>query len=158
MSGHIYHYNVHSEQRYFLGPEHRDLYDLIFLNGNIVSHTPSGIAAFLATTAKDFYIDPQTHIFQHNTIHLKRDNSDANKGETPNYQFKPSIIRLAQERLGKPFSFAIEQDRPLSHVDFFQDDGSINQEIINSMCENVVSFQKETMYNSLDANSSESRH
>lgn len=155
MSEHIYHYNVHSEQRYFVGPEHRGLYDLIFLNGNIVSHTPAGIAAFLATTAKDFYIDPQTHIFQHNTIHLKRDNSDASKGETPDYQFKPSIIKLAQERLGEPFSLVIEQDRPLSPPDFFQEDGSINQERINSICENVVNFQKDTMYNSLDDESRE---
>ena len=51
MSEHIYHYNVHSEQRYFVGPEHRDLYDLIFLNGNIVSHTPAGIAAFHGKTS-----------------------------------------------------------------------------------------------------------
>jgi hypothetical protein len=149
LTKHIYHYNVHSEQRYFLG-DHRELYDLILINGNIVSHTPSGVASFLATANKPFYIDPQTHIFQHSTIHLKDNASDSRRGEPPDYQFKPSIIRLARERLGAPFSNVIERDRPLAPSDFETSRGDIDLSIISAVCNNVVSFQKETMLNSLD--------
>lgn len=150
MATRIYHYNVHSEQRYFLGIEHKSLYDIIFFNGNIVSHTPAGVAAFLSTTGKDFYIDPQTHVFQHATMHLKADYSDAKKGEPPNFQFKPSIKKLANERLGDPFSRVIEQDKPLSPSDFLNDDDSIKKDIIKTVCENVINFQENTMKESLD--------
>ena len=84
MTEHIYHYNTHAEKRYFLGSEHHSLYDVIALNGNIVSHTPEGVAGFLAMAAKDFYIDPQTHAFQHATINLKRDVSDKKRKNRQN--------------------------------------------------------------------------
>ena len=118
MATHIYHYNTNSEQRYFLGREHRDLYDIIALNGNIVSHTTSGVAAFISTTGKKFFIDPQTHAFQHPTINLKRDISEKESGEPPNYQFKPSIEKLAIERLGGVFTSVIQKDKPLNPDDF----------------------------------------
>jgi len=149
MPEHIYHYNTHAEKRYFLGPEHHGLYDIIALNGNIVSHAPEGVAAFLATAAKDFYIDPQTHAFQHATIHLKRDVSDKKKKEPPRYEFKPSIIKLANERLGAPFSNVITNDRPISPTVFF-DNGNIKDDVIESVCQSVKQFQLEMIESELD--------
>lgn len=150
MAIHIYHYNTHSEQRYFLGPEHRDLYDMIGLNGNIVSHAPHGIAAFIATSAKDFYIDPQTHAFQHSTINLKRDVSDKDKGESPDFQFKPSIIRLAKERLGTAFAKVIDEDRPISPSDFLNTDGSVKKDSITEISNKVIYFQQNFLTDELD--------
>jgi hypothetical protein len=149
MSLHIYHYNVNAEQRYFLDRE-RDLYDLIALNGNIVSHTPAGVAAFLANAGKEFYIDPQTHAFQHATIHLKRDTANREEGEPPILEFKPSIAKLAKERLGSPFARVIEKDRPLSPDDFKAADGNWDAGSITKTCERVVGFQTEAMIQSLD--------
>ena len=149
MAEHIYHYNAHAEKRYFLGTEHHDLYDIISLNGNIVSHTPSGVAAFLATAGKSFYIDPQTHAFQHATIHLKRDISDEDS-EEPEYEFKPSIIKLATERLKQPFSNVIAQDRPIRPTAFLDDNGKIRNEVVDSVCQNIGNFQLNTMLDVLD--------
>lgn len=149
MAKHIYHYNTHAEKRYFLGPEHRDLYDIVALNGNIVSHSPLGTAGFIATAGKNFYIDPQTHAFQHPTIHLKRDVSDKDKGEPQRYEFKPSIVKLATERLGNIFSDVITNDRPLS-PSVFINNGSINNDIVNSICQNIIDFQLNTMINEID--------
>ena len=120
MTAHIYHYNTHAEKRFFLGSEHRHLYDLIAVNGNIISHSPEGSAGMLATAGKEFFIDPQTHAFQHPTRFLKRDISDREKGEPPKYAFKPSVDRLARERLGFPFDSVITNDRPLT-ADIFLD-------------------------------------
>ena len=120
---HIYHYNTHAEQRYFLGREHHEGYDMIALNGNIVSHTPAGVASFIAVSAKPFYIDPQTHAFQHATINLKKNVSDSKKGEEPKYEFKPSIKVLAKDRLGYPFDKVIEEDIPLDVNFFFDNNG-----------------------------------
>lgn len=150
MATHIYHYNTHAEKRYFLGPEHRDFYDMIALNGNLVSHTPTGIAGFVATAAKDFYIDPQTHAFQHATIHLKRDVSDKEAGEPPRYEFKPSIVKLAKERLQGPFSRVIDTDRPIRPTEFLNEGGNIRMDTIDSICQRVVQFQVRTMFDELD--------
>jgi len=149
MVRHIYQYNTHTERGFFLGPEHHSLYDLIALNGNIVSHTPAGIAAFVSTTGKDFYIDPQTHAFQHSTIHLKRDISDKEKGEPPKYDFKPSVARLARERLGGIFASVIDRDRPISLKAFLSDD-NVNNSVIESVCQSIGDFQLKTMVNELD--------
>jgi len=149
MPRHIYHYNTHAEKRYFLGPEHHGLYDIIALNGNIVSHTPQGVAAFLATAAKDFYIDPQTHAFQHATIHLKRDVSNKKKKEPPQYEFKPSIRKLATERLGPPFSDVITYDRPINPTAFLAN-GNIKNDIIETVCASVKKFQLDMIETELD--------
>jgi len=155
MAVHIYHYNVSSEQRYFLGTGHHDLYELVFINGNIVAHTPAGIASFVSTAAKAFFIDPQTHIFQHPTFHLKTNVSDTEKGEPPRYEFKPSIERLAREHLGNPFSGVIDNDRPLSHSDFFTDADNINEALIRKVCEKSVNFQQKILEESLDEEAKE---
>lgn len=150
MTRHILQYNTHAEKRFFLGTQHRALYDLLALNGNIVSWSPAGTAAFLATAAKPFYIDPQTHAFQHPTRHLKRDVSDKKAGEPPRYEFKPSIIKLAQERLGTPFSDVIDSDRPLRPDVFLDEAGAPRDGILTEVCTAVGAFQKNLMREEMD--------
>jgi len=141
---------MHAEKRYFLGPEHHSLYDMIALNGNIVSHTAEGVAGFLATAGKEFYIDPQTHAFQHATIHLKRDISDKEAGEPRKYEFKPSIKKLARERLGGAFSSVIDNDKPIEPTAFLDSNGKIRKEAIDTICQSVGNFQLNTMLDELD--------
>ena len=143
---HIYHYNTPAEQRYFLG-ELRSLYDMIAMNGNIVSHAPAGVAAFLATANKPYYIDPQTHAFQHKTNHLKR--NTAKQGEPRNYEFKPSIVNLAKDRLGGPFAGVIDSDRPLQPPDFLLSSGKFNTTVIEQVCVGTTNFQTNTLIESL---------
>jgi hypothetical protein len=144
---HILHYNTHAEKRYFLGND-RKCYDIIGLNGNIVSHSPDGVAAFLATVNKPFYMDPQTHAFQHSTIHLKRTKKELD-GDT-GMEFKPSIVRLAVERLKEPFSRVISTDRPLTPLDFSDSANNPIPEIIFRVCESVVHFQTGFLSESID--------
>jgi hypothetical protein len=70
-------------------------------------------------------------------------------------EFKPSIIKLARERLGPPFASVIDNDRPLRINDFYDDKGSINEAIINKVCESVLYFQTRTMIDSLDEDDKE---
>lgn len=149
MAIHIYHYNMHAEQRYFLGREHRVLYNLIALNGNIVSYSPSGVAGFISTAARKYFIDPQTYAFQHDTINLKRDESDKDVGVLPDYQFKPSIIKLANDRLKGLFGLVIKNDKPITPDDFY-DNNIIDNNIIGETCENVINFQLNILIESLD--------
>jgi len=148
MAKHIYHYNVHSEKRYFLNP-YRDMYDIICFNGNIVSYTPAAIAALVATTCKPFFIDPQTYIFQHNTNYLKKDVSDKGSGNPPKLEFKKSIIKLAKERLCHPFSLVIENDKPLK-IEDFKNNGTFDLDLIKSFTKCVLEFQENVVNNSLN--------
>lgn len=150
MAKHICHYNAHAEKRYFLGREHHDCYDMIAFNGNIVSHTPVGVAGFVATAGKEFYIDPQTPAFQHATIHLKRDVSDKEAGEAPRYEFKPSIVKLATERLNGPFVDVIQNDRPIRPTAFLDGSGNIRNDVVDAICQSVGYFQLNTMIVELD--------
>lgn len=136
---HILHYNTNPEQQYFRR-QNTEYYDLIAINGNIVSHTPQGIAAFLSTINKHFYIDPQTHAFQHPTKSLKR----------PDGTFKPSIVKLAKERLGSIFGSVIDSNRPITPDKFRLESGDVDHDIIEDICKSVIEFQKFTMHNSLD--------
>jgi len=154
MLNHIYHYNTNGEQRFFLGSKLHPLYTLIAMNGNIVSHTPAGVAGFIANTAKPFYIDPQTHAFQHATSNLKRDVSDREKGEPPKMEFKPSIVKLA-ERLGTPFSSVIDNDRPLAPEAFIEGGGEPNAASIREICEKAVEFETRILLDSLDEEAKE---
>jgi len=149
MAYHIYHYNVNAEQKYFLNKDQRKLFDLISLNGNIVSHTPTGIAGFIATVGKKYYIDPQTHAFQHPTIYLKKDISDKEKGEKPNFVFKSSVENLAKANLGSPFSEVITSDKPIRAEEFFNDTGKFDSSIIENTCKGVLNFQKNILFDSL---------
>jgi len=143
MPEHIYSYNMNAEQMYFLDSMFRDKYDCICLNGNIVSHTPAAVAAFLSTANKPFFINPQTHAFQHMTDHLKRKNKKTDKLE-----FKPSIEKLARDRLGGIFADVIKNDAPLSPSDF-ESNGSIDDSKISDICEGTIKFQLRTMLDEL---------
>ena len=147
---HIYSYNTHAEQKYFLGEDMRELYDLISFNGNIVAFSPSGIAGFVATAYKEFYIDPQTHAFQHSTIHLKRKDSKTGK-----YVFKNSIKSLANSYLKGPFSEVVINDRPLLPKHFYNEDNNIESHLVDEICEGSLNFQKNVLQDSLDQETKE---
>ena len=151
MPTHILRYNTLGEKRYFLGDFHA-LYGLIGINGNIVSHAPAGIAAFAATTAKPFYIDPQTHAFQHSTENLKRDvrtKEEKENNDPRRLEFKPSIVKLAKNHLGDPFTRVVDDDRPITLQDFHDDSGEINRALVANVSERVIQFQREILFESI---------
>jgi hypothetical protein len=154
MAIHLYHYNINAEQRSFLG-DLRNLFDLVGFNGNIVSHTPAGVAGFVATVGKPYFIDPQTHAFQHSTDKIKRDVSDRESGEPPRLEFKPSVEALATRHLGEPFSEVIEQDEPLRPQRFFDNSGNPDPTVIRSLCQRSLGFQTDILYDSLGSDDQE---
>ncbi len=151
-SKHIYHYNITAEQRYFFGRDHRNLCDLISLNANIVAYNPEPVAAFVATSAKPFIIDPQTHAFQHNPNNLKRDvRTDEQKQMRlpPILRFKESILSLANNYLREPFTKVIEHNTELTPSDFLDNRNNINQALIENVCNNTITFQQNVLNSNL---------
>lgn len=148
MAIHIYNYSVHAEQRYFLGREHRGGYDAISINGNIVAYSSKGVSSFVATANKQFFIDPQTHAFQHPTVHLKNKSTDEN-GLTK-YEFKPSIRKLANH-LGAQFDSVINNDSPIIPDIFVDSRGDVIEENVIEIVDRAVRFQNELLISELNA-------
>jgi len=148
MTKHIYHFNMHSEKKYFLGKEHINNYDLIGLNGNIVAHSPNAIAALISTTAKKYFIDPQTHIFQHDP-HLLESNS-RKPGEEDQIKYKTSVVKLAERHLGMPFYNVLQTNSRLSPESFKTESGDLENDLISESCDRVLDFQKSFIGNNLD--------
>lgn len=126
---HIWRYGTHAESKYFLA-ELSDKYDAVIFNGNMVAYTPDAITGFVAKlNQKSFFIDPQTHAFQHDIAKLSQADDLGNL--TPKLSFK----KLA-DFFGNPVSQNVGKQSLLPE-DFSTDIAKLN------FCKNVINFQKD---------------
>lgn len=127
---HIIRYGTPADQKFLLGP-YLACYDQLALNANMIGHAPAAIASLVTQRlrAKSFFIDPQTHAFQHNTSYLE------SQGETTVGKIKRSIQTLLKA-YGQPLEDKIlKQRRAVTPKDF------INQSMRRAFCERVLDFQ-----------------
>jgi len=73
---HIVRFGIAPEQEFLLG-EFLSTYDQLVINANMVAHMPAALAAFVSQKAKGkpYFVDPQTHAFQHDMSFLLSDSS-----------------------------------------------------------------------------------
>lgn len=55
-------YGTPAEQKHF---DLKEYYDGVAINGNMVAYSPKALGGFVVALRKPFFIDPQTHAFQH---------------------------------------------------------------------------------------------
>ncbi len=127
---HFLRYGTHSEKDFFLGESAITSYDAAIINANMVAYTPKAMAAFALKLKRPFFIDPQTHAFQHGFEFLVNKNGDP----------KQSIKNLATS-YGNPISGAIESGQSVNVSDF--DSVSKRKDFID----NVIKFQSDTVHN-----------
>lgn len=127
---HIARYGIPADQHFLLN-DFTQTYDQLVVNANILAHQPTAVAGFIASKAKKpFFIDPQTHAFQHNLSHITSE-SDKNKGK-----IKTSVEKLIK-RYGRLVATAIlDEHRPLTSADFS------NNAARQAFVKNVLSFQE----------------
>jgi len=66
-------FGTFAEKDYFVYP-HRNTYDGVIINANMVSHASAGVASFLIEKIPDgvkYIVDPITHAFQHDPCYIK---------------------------------------------------------------------------------------
>lgn len=122
---HIIQYGTFNENRYFLGDYSED-FDLIGINSNIIAYAPSGVGAFIAPLRnKSFFIDPQTHAFQHDisSVMKKKDGEDV----------VMNSIKCLSEIYGTVIKANVG-NRALETNDFSDD-------AINLICQNTLRFE-----------------
>ena len=132
---HLVRYGIAADQKYLIG-EFLDTYDQLVINGTIAAHQPSALAMFVTQRAKNkpYFIDPQTHAFQHDVEYLQ---STSEKSEG---KIKRSVQKLL-DSYGEPIKSRIEDKQSILPEDFN------DVEIRKSFCERVLSFQLEIIAN-----------
>lgn len=131
---HLVRYGTPADQKYLLRP-FLDTYDELVINANMVAHARAALTAFLMQHArqKPFFIDPQTHAFQHDISSLE------SKGEKSSGKIKRSIQNLI-EAYGDPIKRAVlEHHRCVLPRDFR------DQAVLQQFCQQVMRFQLEAI-------------
>src|SRR3989304_6484675 len=104
---HLLRYGTHAEKEFFWEQGGVYPFDAVVFNGNIVAHSPGSISSSLLHIRRPFFIDPQTHAFQHGVEFL------LGKSGAP----KLSLARLAK-RFGRLAESVLDNLRPLTPRDF----------------------------------------
>jgi hypothetical protein len=116
--------------------EHQGTFESIVLNASSLAHFAKSLSTFILIKSKGkcFFIDPQTHAFQH-----PLDNISNDKGE-----IKTSINKII-EHYGAPLiDVILNLQRPLLPKDFSDDI------LCRQFAKNVLNFQEEHLFNSLE--------
>ena len=130
---HIVRYGIAADQKYLVG-EFLDTYDQLVINASMVAHMTGGLTIFLTQRAKDkpYFIDPQTHAFQHELEYLQS-TSRKNEGE-----LKRPIKALLQT-YGNPIERVVKGDQSILPDDF-RDNGERKE-----FCGRVIDFQLDAL-------------
>jgi hypothetical protein len=134
---HLVRYGTASDQCYLLN-DFAKTYDQLVINANILAHMPSAMGNFVVHKAKKpYFIDPQTHAFQHSVEHLLS-TSKKSAGE-----IKKSWRSLLNS-YGEPLATIIgKEQRPLLPSDL--DKTSVRK----AFCKRVLAFQNDTITHSI---------
>jgi len=128
---HLVRYGTAADQKYLLTPFAKT-YDQLVINANMVAHMPGALASFIMQRAKNkaYFIDPQTHAFQHDISHLE------STGEKTAGNIKKSIVSLIAA-YGEPVQSVIsKKQRSILPSDFR------NRSTFEGYCQRVIEFQK----------------
>lgn len=125
---HFVRYGISADESYF--QEFEDTIDGIFINGNMIAHMPGALSKFIGEKLvnKTFLIDPLTHAFQHDIVHLMSENK---KGEK---NIKTSIRKML-DIYGDPVKSCIESSRVVLPAHF------ASSEVIDHFALSVSNFQ-----------------
>jgi hypothetical protein len=130
---HIVRYGTAADQKYLLG-DFLGTYDQLVINANIIAHMPAALVSFLTQRAKKpFFIDPQTHAFQHDISYLLSE-SEASAGK-----IKRSIAKLI-DAYGEPLATFVKKRNQALLASDLADEG-----ICRAFCRRVLDFQKNSL-------------
>lgn len=126
---HLVRYGTAADQK-FLAGEFLETYDQLVINANMVAFMPSALATLVTQKVrKPYFIDPQTHAFQHASTNLE----SSKTGE-----IKRSIRTLINA-YGEPVSTATSKQEAVLPSDF--DDDATR----DGFCDRVLAFQEQRL-------------
>lgn len=133
---HIVRYGTAADQKFLSGPL-KDAYDVLAINANMMAHTPSSIYRFIKEKipGKGYFIDPQTHAFQHGISYLqKKPNEDGS-------DIKTSLKKLI-DAYGAPFTSMLSSSSSIRPTDVINNLDGFCQRVIDFQCKHLESSSK----------------
>jgi hypothetical protein len=125
---HLVRYGTAADQKFLVGP-FTSTYDQLVINANMVAHMPGALATLVTQHArKPFFIDPQTHAFQHAAEHIR---------STKTGELRKSIARLVAA-YGEPVAAPVLRGDMVIPDDF-------TDAVIPEFCTRVLDFQQHTL-------------
>jgi hypothetical protein len=126
---HLVRYGIAGDQKFLVG-DLLQTYDELVVNARMVAHMAAGLALFMTQRAhnKPYFIDPETHIFQHDFGYL------LSTSEEGSARLKRSVDRLL-EWYGEPIAKVIRDKQSILPEDF-NDHGERRE-----FCKRVIEFQ-----------------
>lgn len=127
-------YGTNADRKY-ISNDFLQTYDTLVVNANMLAHTPSAIATFIAQEAanKPFIVDPQTQAFQHDIALLKSTNDE---GAT---KLKTSIDKLLKI-YGEPLLSRVTDEQSVLPTDF------VDPGVLREFVRRVGEFQRNTVF------------
>jgi hypothetical protein len=127
---HLVRYGIAGDQKYLVG-DLLHTYDELVINARMVAHMAAGLALFLTQRAhnKAYFIDPETHIFQHDLDYLQ------STSEQSGTRLKRSVDRLI-EWYGNPVEQVVKKEEQSILPEDFKDDADRRE-----FCRRVIEFQ-----------------
>ncbi|MBI5870079.1 MAG: hypothetical protein HZB44_03855 [Actinobacteria bacterium] len=137
---HLVRYGTAADQKFLLG-EFLATYDQLVINANMLAHMPAAMASFLTqqTKNKPYFIDPQTHAFQHDLSHIQSSSKDKSE-----FKIKRSIDKLLDE-YGDPVYTRVKLEKNSVLPEDFNDSASRK-----SFCERVLNYQISSIPNEIE--------
>jgi len=127
---HLVRYGIAGDQKYLVG-DLLDTYDELVINARMVAHMAAGLALFLTQRAhnKPYFIDPETHIFQHDPDYLQ---STSEQSES---RLKRSVDKLI-ESYGNPVKHVVKENKQSILPEDFRNEAERIE-----FCRSVIMFQ-----------------
>lgn len=125
-------YNTGTDKKAFI--ELKENFDAVIFNATIVAYSGSAVADLVSVHKNRYIIDPQTHIFQHETTAIKSKNK-----KTGALEVKKSIGKYLDEMPNELKDILLNKDRPATFT-----------EILNckdELAEKVYQFQTQFINN-----------
>lgn len=139
---HILRYGTNADQNYF--SDFENCYDIIAINASMAAFAPNALAIFVAkkTPDKEFFIDPMTHLFQHNKGLISSDKK-IKSNESENTAIKSSIAKLIN-KYAEEITGHSEDDGDVNYALLREKirEKTIDQDFYESFTKGVLNFQR----------------
>lgn len=137
---HILRYGTNADQDYFT--DFDSCYDIVAINASMAAFAPNALAIFVAkkTPEKEFFIDPMTHLFQHNKGYIS---SEKRVDGEEKVEIKRSIAKLIDKYAEKVDGYNNEDtDKNYNLLREKIRADAIDATFFKQLAEGVLDFQK----------------
>lgn len=133
-------YNTGTDKKAFI--EMKEHFDAVIFNSTIVAYSGSAVADLVSVHKNRYIIDPQTHIFQHETTAIKSKNK-----KTDVWEVKKSIEKYLIEMPEELKNILLYEDRPVAFTEVLSCKDKLAEKVYQFQTQFINKFIEKKEYN-----------